>query len=229
MSTPPPSPPPSGTSPGWFPDPWNPAQVRYWDGSTWTGHTAARAVEPAEQPVGPTGTPYASFGRRLVGLLIDNLIIGIPVAILLSVRLGPLITNFIDEITALPADASSEEMNRVTENFITSLSSGTLIGIALVSAGITLLYFGVLLHVWGRTVGGQLMGIRCVDSSGQWPTWRASFIRAAIPVGFNLAGSIPIVGIVAGALSFVNYLAMLWSPTRQAWMDRAAGTFVVRA
>ena len=25
----------------WYPDPWNQARLRYWDGSDWTGHTAA--------------------------------------------------------------------------------------------------------------------------------------------------------------------------------------------
>ena len=45
---PPPLPMPSGppmTPPGWHPDPWNASMLRYWDGSTWTGH----------QVVGPTG------------------------------------------------------------------------------------------------------------------------------------------------------------------------------
>ena len=36
MSTPP--------QPGWFPDPWQPGSLRYWDGSEWTGHV--RATEP---------------------------------------------------------------------------------------------------------------------------------------------------------------------------------------
>ncbi len=32
---------PAGRPPaGWYPDPWEQAATRWWDGSTWTGHTA---------------------------------------------------------------------------------------------------------------------------------------------------------------------------------------------
>jgi len=31
-----------GTPAGWYPDPYNPAQQRYWSGAGWTGHTAPR-------------------------------------------------------------------------------------------------------------------------------------------------------------------------------------------
>ncbi|MCX4246875.1 PrsW family glutamic-type intramembrane protease [Paraliomyxa miuraensis] len=43
------SPPPAGmpTRPGWYPDPWNRNQWRWWDGWTWTTHVNARAKKPA--------------------------------------------------------------------------------------------------------------------------------------------------------------------------------------
>jgi hypothetical protein len=34
------APAPAATPPGWYDDPWRQARLRYWDGSTWTGHTA---------------------------------------------------------------------------------------------------------------------------------------------------------------------------------------------
>jgi hypothetical protein len=39
----------SSPAPGWYPDPWWPAQLRYWDGSAWTGWTVQwrrRRVDP---------------------------------------------------------------------------------------------------------------------------------------------------------------------------------------
>jgi Domain of unknown function (DUF4328)/Protein of unknown function (DUF2510) len=44
-------PPSTTTPPGWYPDPWYPQSVRYWDGSTWTAHaqsmgSAAPRVDP---------------------------------------------------------------------------------------------------------------------------------------------------------------------------------------
>lgn len=55
MSTPGPNPPA-----GWYTDPTNPDQQRYWDGSTWTGHTApgaSAAPHPAE-PAAPATQLY---------------------------------------------------------------------------------------------------------------------------------------------------------------------------
>ena len=30
----------AGPPPGWYDDPWRQARLRYWDGTTWSGHTA---------------------------------------------------------------------------------------------------------------------------------------------------------------------------------------------
>jgi hypothetical protein len=39
--------PPSSTPPGWHPDPWAAASLRYWDGTQWTGHVAGLPGEPS--------------------------------------------------------------------------------------------------------------------------------------------------------------------------------------
>ncbi|HVT65939.1 MAG TPA: DUF2510 domain-containing protein [Mycobacteriales bacterium] len=54
---------------GWYPDPQDATQQRYWDGSAWTGHTAAAGAAAVGAPTGdpaaaaagpPTGDPAAS-------------------------------------------------------------------------------------------------------------------------------------------------------------------------
>jgi Protein of unknown function (DUF2510) len=44
----------STSSPGWFPDPQVPGQMRYWDGAVWTANTS-----PAAAPVPVSGGPVA--------------------------------------------------------------------------------------------------------------------------------------------------------------------------
>lgn len=47
--------------PGWHPDPYQQAQLRYWDGNAWTGHTSGAAPARVEQPGAPaTATTPAS-------------------------------------------------------------------------------------------------------------------------------------------------------------------------
>jgi len=48
------------TPAGWFPDPWNNAAVRFWDGRTWTSHTAWPG--PAPTPPHPHLPTRAAWG-----------------------------------------------------------------------------------------------------------------------------------------------------------------------
>jgi hypothetical protein len=55
---------PAVVGPGWYLDPWNPAQHRYWSGTEWTGqtfpHGPGRAtVDPGWAAGSPTATPTA--------------------------------------------------------------------------------------------------------------------------------------------------------------------------
>jgi len=233
MTTPPPS---------WYPDPSDSTKVRYWDGTAWTGHTAPRPVAappvpppPSAPPVapaspfavGPGNRVYAGFWRRFFGRFIDSLLLGIPMAILLAGMVGPVLTDFTTSLEALGPNPTQDQVNDVATDLVNAFPLGTLVGVALVASALNLLYYGIGLHVWGRTIGGVVTGIRCVDAEGNNPSWQQSFVREAVPVGLNLAGSIPIIGFIASALYLVNFVSMLWDPRKQAWMDRAAKTFVV--
>jgi len=49
-------------SAGWFTDPQNPTQQRYWNGSEWTEHTAPAALPTAPQTSGVTAVPPNASG-----------------------------------------------------------------------------------------------------------------------------------------------------------------------
>ena len=55
------------TPAGWFPDPEDPANLRYWDGTAWTEHR--HPADPAGAPVGPTvdATPAAAAAPEAPG------------------------------------------------------------------------------------------------------------------------------------------------------------------
>ena len=60
--------PPTSTPAGWYPDPWNGAHQRFWDGTQWTGYsTAPQAVQHPLVPTGryspEAGARAAKFGR----------------------------------------------------------------------------------------------------------------------------------------------------------------------
>lgn len=90
-------PPEQGGPPaGWYPDPEQPGQQRYWDGQQWTEHRAPLAPQPAAQWSTPGQSPaYTAAGQQeqnqkalwsmilgILGLVCCGLFTGIPALIL---------------------------------------------------------------------------------------------------------------------------------------------------
>lgn len=96
----------------------------------------------------------------------------------------------------------------------------TLAAVALAAA-----YEILLIALSGQTVGKRLLHIQVVDVvTGRPPSLGSAAIRYLVP---TVPAAVPIPG--AALLGPLVYLSVLWSPTRQGWHDRAAGTVVVRA
>ena len=75
----------------------------------------------------------------------------------------------------------------------------------------------------GQTLGKRLLKIQVVDvATGRPPGLGGATIRHLVA---GIPAQLPGVGPVLGLLV---YLSAVWSPTRQGWHDRAAGTVVVR-
>jgi uncharacterized RDD family membrane protein YckC len=78
--------------------------------------------------------------------------------------------------------------------------------------------------MWGQTVGKRLLHIQVVDVvTGRPPGLGGAAIRYLVP---GVPAALPFSG--GALLSLLVYLSAVWSPTRQGWHDRAAGTVVVR-
>jgi len=203
---------------GWYPDPSDPGnQQRWWNGSEWAENTAPAAH--TKTALGPAGKPYAGFWVRFLGLIIDSVILAIPTVFLFILFLWP-------DISAILNSQTEAEITAAAENFDANLS--TLLITTVLSIILYFTYYWVGIAKYGRTIGGQLLGIRCVNEDGQNPSWRASAIRSGIPSGAGLLSNLPFVGFVVSLGLLLNYLWMLWDPQKQCLMDKAAKTYVVR-
>lgn len=75
----------------------------------------------------------------------------------------------------------------------------------------------------GQTIGKRLLKIQVVDvTTGRPPSLGSATVRYLVPA---VPALLPGIGALLGLLVYVS---AIWSPTRQGWHDRAAGTVVVR-
>ena len=82
----------------------------------------------------------------------------------------------------------------------------------------------VFIAFTGQTLGKRLLRIEVVDvTTGRPPRLDGASIRYLVP---SVPALVPGIGAV---ITILVYLSAAWSPTRQGWHDRAAGTVVVRA
>lgn len=95
------------------------------------------------------------------------------------------------------------------------------------------LYTIPLMALWGRTLGGWGVGIRCVRAdTGNRPGWRLSVQRWAALYGVAGALSfVPVIGPVAWLVILLVGLSPLWDSTGRlrGYADQLAGDLVVRA
>ncbi|WP_459984155.1 RDD family protein [Nocardioides sp. AN3] len=258
--------------PGWHPDPAGPTpgqppMLRYWDGTAWTEHVAPvqpapapygqpfgqRRVQPFGAPYGvraarpgpttPDGQPLAGWWWRVLGYLIDTVIVGI-VADLISVRsqadLQRDLQTLSDELQRRSDATPSDPQFGLFLDGMAKAFHDHALGLFLPSLVVGLLYFGVLLRWRGATVGQLAVGlrVRLRDTPGRLP-WGAIALRVTVQVLIaNLltllafaSGSFAVFALLtlaASVFSLLNYLWPLWDDKRQALHDKAARTNVVR-
>lgn len=203
---PPPAPPPPG---GPYGDPSSPSPY-------------ARAGVPW----GPNpGLEFGGFGRRLVGYIIDIIVVGVlPGLIVLFTVAGSTLSTYMNQANSAAQSGAAAPQLILPYSYY--LASGV------VSVALGILYWGVLVGVWGHTVGQAAMGLRVVRVEA--PTQRLPVDRAllrALPWwGGGVLGLVGVesLSVVAGLVVLLALLWVAWDPRKQGLHDKIASALVVR-
>ncbi len=206
----PPPPPPSGFNPP--PPAPPPPPVR-----------GSRPPRPAPPPsasppppaygytTGPTdrfGRPLAEWWQRLVAIIIDALILGVPKGIITAIFVG-----------------ATGGGGVYQSHWIASV-----IVIGIIFAVVDIGYFALLNgSEKGQTVGQMMLGIAVRDepSGGAIRPERAA-VRIVVLYPEVLLGWIPVIGAIAALYTLVAALSPLWDNRRQGFHDKVAHTDVIK-
>jgi uncharacterized RDD family membrane protein YckC len=240
------------SQPGWHPDPVPPQygqapQLRYWDGTRWTEHTAPAQAPAATQqyaaPVHPgsygtsyaaakppattpDGVPLAGWWMRAAALFMDGIVVGIVgvfVALPWVRDVWHQYTDFFDELlnSSDPGTVDSAQFQR---DIFKPLAVITAINLAL---GFV---YNVGFLMWKQATPGKLVAglrVRLRETPGPMPL-QTVLLRWLGQYGVGILGLVPIVGGLTGLYSLLNYLWPLWDDKKQAIHDKIAKTNVVR-
>ncbi len=217
MSEQPPPPPPDDNRLE-LPQPVYPGPPAYREQSA---YPVAAPVPPGLQRPGPApGVVYLGFGARLLGYIIDVIVVFIIEApFTVPLVYVPIAQYYRDHppragqtLATLPADLSNR-----------------FLVVGLIGALVSALYFGGLVAWRGRTLGQQAMGAEVVraEDGGRLPAGRA-FARAVIFWGPGVLGLIPAVGSIAGLIALIGLLSAAWDQRKQGWHDKLARSLVVK-
>jgi uncharacterized RDD family membrane protein YckC len=233
----PPAPPGRHAAPGgWYPDPANPVQERYWDGWQWSRNTRPliHPPQPSLPAYGPAasqavvrtadGVPLAGWWWRVLAVVLDNLILAVVGALVLApiyLRLFRAISQGI--AAAVQAAQAGQPPPPLAPSDL--LSARDQLIVTMVSVGLALIYYVAFLRWRGATPGKMVCGLRVVPvDQGLWRQplpWQTVLVRAAIWV---LPGLFSLLTVV----TVIDALFPLWNPKRQALHDLAARTQVVK-
>ena len=164
----------------------------------------------------------APMSRRIGGAAID---------LVLLIVVSGIVASLLDRVTAgvtrVRIDADSGE--RTVD---AALSLPVWLPLALLVV-FTAAYTIVLMAVWGRTLGGWAVGIRCVRAdSGRRPGWHLSTRRWFMLYGAaGVLAFVPVIGPFAWVFTLIVGLSPLWDSTHRllGYADHLGHDIVVMA
>ncbi len=168
------------------------------------------SAPPAYAPLAP-GAPvfeYATWVTRVVGYLIDSLLVGVLAGILLA-----LATTVFGGLGVLGGSLDSAALSHVGGTGCCCLFS--IIPVAMLLVGLWNKVY--LVAQRGASIGQGLMKIKVVNAQGQLLTQGAALLRLLAHVGISF---IPLGGIIDLAWP-------LWDERRQTLHDKAVGCYVI--
>lgn len=166
--------------------------------------------QPSGAPMGPGGQPLAAWWKRLVAIILDSLIVGVPFGILAAIVAA-----------AAAEDATIDPITGELESGGAEFG-GAVILIYALALVVAVLYYGLLNGgANGQTLGKKVLNIRVRDAN------------TGGPIGVGRGIGRYFVGLILGAVCFIgailNGLWPLWDQKRQALHDKAVSSVVVDA
>ena len=175
----------------------------------------------------PDGAVLAQWWRRLIGRIIDWVIVGVVtlvIAIPFVTQAMSTMSDFFNKtIQAAESGAAAPSQTAFASDFAEAILPITLIGIV-----VSLVYETVFLATRNATPGKMIVGtvVRRVEQPGRLSVVTA-LKRQVIQVGTSLLGLVPVVAVLGSILSLVDPAWLLWDAKRQALHDKVADTVVV--
>ena len=246
------------SQPGWHPDPVPPqhgqvAQLRYWDGTRWTEHTAPAQQPGAAQqygaapygstqygaaqaaygatatPATPDGVPLAGWWRRVLALVVDGLVVGIIGALIALPWIRDVLHTYSDWFDEIMRTSDSGSSSTIDTGQLQRDVAGPLAIIGLINVAPGFAYHVGFL-MWKQATPGKLMlglRVRLRERPGPMPL-STVLLRWLGQFGVGILTVVPYIGTIGSLYSLLDYLWPLWDDKKQAIHDKIAKTNVVR-
>jgi uncharacterized RDD family membrane protein YckC len=195
------------------------------------GYAPTPYGQPAvkQRPTTPDGQPLSGWWRRVLAVVLDGFI-QIPLYVLavipvLAWQWDDITTWFSDLSDAIDADTPRPPTPDV---FDATSAPGLLLVLSILVA--TTVYSVVFLRWKQGTPGKLIVGVRVRERErpGRLP-WSTITVRVGFVTALSLFAQVPVIGLLFGLGSLLDYLWPLWDSKNQALHDKVAGTNVVLA